>query len=194
MKTFFGKKDNAGNQFFLLYLQCILPNKPWFLHVCSVRLLKILWKMEKLLIMSNLSFIHSVLSFFFWDLSAIFIKLKIVVCKAFKFGRLVIWVRIEKIYCILTKTYLPSFFSTLSKREIIILTTFDLMSAKLMLSISSTSAEACEKSSRCLWKKSCESFVSTGVRKPGKTCVKVVLNLQYNNYNWFHPVQNRKDA
>ena len=29
-----------------------------------------------------------------------------------------------------------------------------------------TSAEACEKSSRWLWKK----FVSTGVRKPGNTC------------------------
>ena len=30
------------------------------------------------------------------------------------------------------------------------------------------SAEACEKSSRWLWKESC---VSTGVRKPGNTCV-----------------------
>ena len=30
-----------------------------------------------------------------------------------------------------------------------------------------TSAEACEKSSRWLWK---ESYVSTGVRKPGNTC------------------------
>ena len=31
-----------------------------------------------------------------------------------------------------------------------------------------TSAEACEKSSQWLWKESC---VSTGVRKPGSTCV-----------------------
>ena len=31
-----------------------------------------------------------------------------------------------------------------------------------------TSADSCEKSSRWLWKKSC---VSTGVRKPGNTCV-----------------------
>ena len=30
-----------------------------------------------------------------------------------------------------------------------------------------TSAEACEKSSRWLWK---ESWVSTGVRQPGNTC------------------------
>ena len=32
---------------------------------------------------------------------------------------------------------------------------------------SRTSIEACEKSSQWLWK---ESFVSTGVRKPGNTC------------------------
>ena len=45
-----------------------------------------------------------------------------------------------------------------------------------------TSAEACEKSSRWLWKENC---ASTGVRKPGNTCaspttmilaVKLVLN------------------
>ena len=47
-----------------------------------------------------------------------------------------------------------------------------------------TSAEACEKNKRWLWKESC---ISTGVRKPGNMCVtnrhdttlagKVVLNL-----------------
>ena len=37
------------------------PNKPLFLCVCSKSLLKVLWKKEKLLIMSNFSFSHSVL-------------------------------------------------------------------------------------------------------------------------------------
>ena len=62
------------------------PNKPWFLHVCSKRLLKTLWEKEKLLKTSNFSFSHSVL-YPFAKLSFIFIKLKIVVCKPFEFGR-----------------------------------------------------------------------------------------------------------
>ena len=33
-----------------------LPNKPWFLHVCSICLLKTRWEKEKLLITSNFSF------------------------------------------------------------------------------------------------------------------------------------------
>ena len=36
------------------------PNKPWFLHVYNASLLKTLWEQEKLLIMSNFSFSHSV--------------------------------------------------------------------------------------------------------------------------------------
>ena len=36
------------------------PNNPWFLHVCSSSLLKTLWEKEKLLVMSNFSFFHSV--------------------------------------------------------------------------------------------------------------------------------------
>ena len=36
------------------------PNKPWLLHVCSACLLKTQWEKEKLLIMSNFSFSHSV--------------------------------------------------------------------------------------------------------------------------------------
>ena len=62
------------------------PNKPWFLRVYSRDLLKTLWEKEKLLIMSNFSFSHTV----FWpfgELYAIFIKFKIVVCKLFQFGR-----------------------------------------------------------------------------------------------------------
>ena len=36
------------------------PNKPLFLRVCSTSLLKTLWEKEKLLIMSNFSFLHDV--------------------------------------------------------------------------------------------------------------------------------------
>ena len=38
-----------------------LPKKPWFLRVCSKRLLTTLWEKEKLLISSDFSFSHSVL-------------------------------------------------------------------------------------------------------------------------------------
>ena len=51
------------------------PNKPWFLCVCSISLLKTL-------IWSNFSFIHSVF-YPFSELSAIFVKFKTVVCKCF---------------------------------------------------------------------------------------------------------------
>ena len=62
------------------------PNKPWFLHVCSTSLLNMLREKEKLLMMSNFSFSHSVF-YPFRELSAIFIKLKIVFCKLLQFGR-----------------------------------------------------------------------------------------------------------
>ena len=55
------------------------------LYVCSRSLLKTLWEMEKLLIMSNFSFCHSVF-YPYGKLSTIFIKFEIV-CKAFQFGR-----------------------------------------------------------------------------------------------------------
>ena len=61
-------------------------NKPLFLRVCSIRLLKTLWEKEKLLVTSNFSFSHGVF-YPFGKLSAIFIKFKIVVCKLFQFGR-----------------------------------------------------------------------------------------------------------
>ena len=43
------------------------------------------WKKEKLLVMSNFSFTHSVF-YLFRELSAIFMKFKIVVCRLFQFG------------------------------------------------------------------------------------------------------------
>ena len=62
------------------------PNKPWFLRVCSTSLLKTLWEKEKLLVNSNFSFFHSIF-YPFGKPSAIFIKIEIVVCKLFQFGR-----------------------------------------------------------------------------------------------------------
>ena len=62
------------------------PNKPWFLSVCSTSLLKTLREKEKLLVTSNFSFSHSVF-FQLGEVSAIFSKFKIVVCKLFQFGR-----------------------------------------------------------------------------------------------------------
>ena len=46
---------------------------------------KTLWEKEKLLVMSNFSFTHSVFHPF-RELSSIFIKFKIVVCRLFQFG------------------------------------------------------------------------------------------------------------
>ena len=63
-----------------------LPNKPWFLHVCSASLLKTLWEKEKLLVRSNFSFSNSVF-YPFGELPAIFIRFEIITCKLFQFGR-----------------------------------------------------------------------------------------------------------
>ena len=54
---------------------------PW-----EASFLKTLWEKEKLLVTSNFSFTHSVF-YSFKELSAIYIKFKIVVCKLFQFGR-----------------------------------------------------------------------------------------------------------
>ena len=78
-RVYCGKKEN------LLFNP--FPNKPWFLRVCSTSLLKTLWEKEKLLVMSNFSFSHSVF-YPFGKLSAILINFEIVVCKFFQFGRL----------------------------------------------------------------------------------------------------------
>ena len=55
-------------------------NKPWFVCVCSTSLLKTMWEKEKLLVMSNFSFSHSVF-YPFEELFVIYMKLKIVFCK-----------------------------------------------------------------------------------------------------------------
>ena len=74
----------GGEQVFFLIDP--FPNKPWFLCVCRTSLLKTLWEKEKLLVTSNFSFSHCVF-YLFGELSAIFIKSEIVVCKLFQFGR-----------------------------------------------------------------------------------------------------------
>ena len=63
-----------------------LPNKLCFLRVCSTSLLKTLREKEKLLVTSNFSFSHSIL-YPLEELSFIFIRSEIVVCKLFQFGR-----------------------------------------------------------------------------------------------------------
>ena len=64
-----------------------LPNKPWFLRVCSASLLKTMWEKDELLVTSNSSFSHSVFYPFGKKRFAFFIKFEIVVCKLFQFGR-----------------------------------------------------------------------------------------------------------
>ena len=84
------KTENQGNKMTMVKTSAEVfnpfPNKPWFLRVCSTTLLKTLQEKEKLLIMSSFSFSHSVF-YPFGELSFIFIKLKIVGCKLFQFGR-----------------------------------------------------------------------------------------------------------
>ena len=55
------------------------------LRVCITSPLKTPWEKEKLLVTSNFSFSHSVF-YPFRELSTIFIKFRIVVCKLFRFG------------------------------------------------------------------------------------------------------------
>ena len=59
---------------------------PKFLRVFSRSFLKIQWEKEKLLLTSNFSFSHSVL-YLFGELSAIIIKVEIVIWKVCRFGR-----------------------------------------------------------------------------------------------------------
>ena len=83
------------------------PNKPWFLCVCSASLFKTLWEKEKLLVTSNFSFSQSVFNPF-EELSSIFIKFEIVVCKLFQFGR-VLKLSIGKGLSMVTPTFFCGF-------------------------------------------------------------------------------------
>ena len=61
------------------------PHNDTFWRPWVTSLLKKLWEKEKLLVTSNFSFTHSVF-YPFRELSGIFIKFKIVVCRPFQFG------------------------------------------------------------------------------------------------------------
>ena len=63
----------------------VFPNKPCF-YVSTVQVFRKHWGKEKLLIMSNFSFSNNVF-YPLGELSAIFIKFEIVVCKLLQFGR-----------------------------------------------------------------------------------------------------------
>ena len=84
-----GKGKNAGYQHFLLSHNVFktflnpFPNRPLFLRVCSISLLKTLWEKEKLLVMSNFSISHCVLYPFVCKLS---------IWKSLKF---VVWERVK---------------------------------------------------------------------------------------------------
>ena len=62
------------------------PNKPWLFTCLPVKSFENTWEKEKLLITSNFSFSRSVF-YWFCELSAVFIKFEIVICKLFEFGR-----------------------------------------------------------------------------------------------------------
>ena len=92
----------SRNDFFLRVINPF-PNKPLFLRVCSTSHLKTLWEKKKLLVTSNFPFSYSV-SRPFRELSANFIKLKIVICKLFLFGKslkFVVWERVKMKDCLL---------------------------------------------------------------------------------------------
>ena len=75
------------------------PNKPRFLRVCSTSRLKTVRAKEKLLVLSNISFFHSVF-YLFEELSSISVKFEIVDCSFFQFESLkfVIWERVMPIF------------------------------------------------------------------------------------------------
>ena len=65
--------------------------------VCSTSLLKTLWEKKELLVTSNFYFSHSVF-YPFRELSTIFIKFRIVVCRLLQFGKslkFVVWERVN---------------------------------------------------------------------------------------------------
>ena len=86
--------------------------KPWFSHVCGKSLLKTQWEKKKLLVTSNFFFSHSVF-YPFRELSAIFIKHEILICKLFSIWKgleFVVWERVRILvpqyhFCTLNFTY-----------------------------------------------------------------------------------------
>ena len=75
------------------------PNKPWFLRVYGISLLKTLWEKEKKLVTSIFSFSHGV----FYSIKEINHHLsntEFVVCKCFQFGNVqnsVVWEKVKSV-------------------------------------------------------------------------------------------------
>ena len=81
-----GKNFKTGHftvNAFILHQLILSQTSLGFLPVCGTSLLKTLWEKEKLLVISNFSFYHSVF-YPFGELSTIFIKFGIVACKVFQ--------------------------------------------------------------------------------------------------------------
>ena len=85
------------------FLKCFNPyrNKPWFVHVYNISLLKTLWENEKLLVMSNFSFSHRVF-YPFCELSTTFIKIKLSSANSFNLeeSKNYFWERVKKTICV----------------------------------------------------------------------------------------------
>ena len=77
---------SSANAFNLVTSKILVFGKDYVL-ICSTSLLKTLLEKGKMLIMNNFSFPHSVF-YLHGDFYAIFIKLGIILCKLFQFGRL----------------------------------------------------------------------------------------------------------
>ena len=79
------------------------PNKPWLLRVCSISFLKTPWEKEKLLVMSNFSFSHSIF-YPFWTTFFPFHQIQncrlqtLSVWKSLKF---VVWERVASVICVM---------------------------------------------------------------------------------------------
>ena len=86
------------------------PNKPWFLRVYSISLLKTLGEKEKFLVMSNFSFSHSVF-YQFWTTFFNFYQIqnfRLQTLSVWESLKLVVWERVKpnqfhERYCILLK-------------------------------------------------------------------------------------------
>ena len=76
----------SKSSLFILDIINPFPNKPWFLRVFCTSLLKTMWENEKLLMISNFSFAHSVF-YTFGEHNIIFIK----TLSVWKSLKIVVW-------------------------------------------------------------------------------------------------------
>ena len=100
--VFYCQNEKETHPPFTIFLHTLIlnpfPNKPLFFTCLQNKSFRPMWEKEKLLVMSNFSFSHSVF-YLFGELSAIIIEFRIVICKLFQFGSLkfVIWERVKQL-------------------------------------------------------------------------------------------------